>query len=111
MKITTNPTLALAAVGTAALAIGLASCTPSKREEAKAEAEVAGEHVSDAASRASEIIESGALRAGEKIDNASNELYEKLDENKIELAEQESAQKQAQAANEQPAAPAPKPAP
>ena len=77
-------TLTLAHV--AALALGIAACTPAEQQEAEARAEVAGDKAGEVAAEAGEVIESGAMKAARAVEEGASDVADQLEENQAEAA-------------------------
>lgn len=77
-------TLTLAAF--AAVALGVAACTPAEQRETEADVEVAADKAGEVAAQAGEVIESGAMKAARAVEAGAGDLAAQLEENQAEAA-------------------------
>ena len=80
-------TITLAAV--AALALGMAACSPAEKDEAQADANDAGASIQEEAAQVGSAIAAGASEAAQEVDEATDELANKADDQKAETATDE----------------------
>ena len=77
-------TITLAAV--AALALGMAACSPAEQDEAQTDANDAGASIQEEAAQVGSAIAAGASEAAQEVDEATDKLAEKADDQKAETA-------------------------